>query len=138
MKNLHTSIRLAVKNSKQSCDISDFQLLTAAMEESGSLFSLLCRFHNCERTFGTKLTPLMRLYLYRNKCEIMRWEEHCWVQDLGNMLMKNIKREIWPSDWLIAKLLLVLASRVILGSGFHGTHELILFSDGSEASELCR
>jgi hypothetical protein len=126
----------------------DFLLLRAATEESGSLFSLLCPFNNSEGTFGTKLIPLMRLPLYCNKflpsaiptwqpCEIMRWEEHCSVQDFENMLVENIKRKIWPTDWLIAKLLLPLASTVIVGSWFHGTHELILLYDSCGSIQNC-
>jgi hypothetical protein len=37
----------------------------------------------------------------------------------------------WLTDWLIAKLLLALASIVILGSESHGTRGHILLSDGS-------
>jgi hypothetical protein len=35
------------------------------------------------------------------------------------------------TDWLISKLLLALASTVILGSDSHGTHDHILLPDGS-------
>jgi hypothetical protein len=37
----------------------------------------------------------------------------------------------WLTDWLTAKLLLVLASTVILGSESHEIHDHILLSDGS-------
>jgi hypothetical protein len=54
--------------------------------------------------------------------------------DIGSALNSSNCREnclCWLTDWLNTNLLLVLASRVILGSESHGTHDHILLSDGS-------